>query len=216
MASTAPILVAGTWRPPCVVGTYRAVDPTTGSDREGIWPVSDWRDVDGACRSDADCPRRQVCDTRYVVPDSGDYTWRFEGDKKRGASLCVPDPALASPAEACGRIYTPGDLQGGRWVEGREVCVAGNVQVITHAADRDSHVQLRIPEPLVYPMADAHAWLFGGTTEIGPAHKNPSRPQGAMTDPARNEDAVFLGTVRWDEGHGWYEVHPVRAWWPKP
>jgi NADP-dependent aldehyde dehydrogenase len=48
MASTAPILVAGTWRPPCVAGTYRAVDPATGSDREEIWPVSDWRDVDVA------------------------------------------------------------------------------------------------------------------------------------------------------------------------
>lgn len=48
MASTAPILVAGTWRPPSLAGSYRAVDPATGSDRETVWPVSDWRDVDEA------------------------------------------------------------------------------------------------------------------------------------------------------------------------
>ena len=32
------VLVAGSWRPAAAAGTYRAVDPTTGSDRPEVWP----------------------------------------------------------------------------------------------------------------------------------------------------------------------------------
>lgn len=48
MASTVPILVAGTWRPASMAGSYQAVDPASGRGLAEVWPVSDWRDVDEA------------------------------------------------------------------------------------------------------------------------------------------------------------------------
>ncbi len=173
---------------------------------------SAWRDVDGSCASDADCPLGQFCDTSFVVPDSGDYTWRYDGASKSGRSLCVPEED--DPDAACPRVWTPRDLAGGRFAEGREVCVEGEVQFITGAPDGDTHVQLLVDEPIPYPMMDAHVWLFGATTEIGPPYKNPDRPQGGLEDPAVGQRIRVLGTMRWDDTHGWYEVHPVKRWWP--
>ena len=43
-----PVLVAGAWRPAAAVGSFRAVDPTSGATREAIWPLSGWHDVDAA------------------------------------------------------------------------------------------------------------------------------------------------------------------------
>ncbi|GDX82101.1 hypothetical protein LBMAG42_39120 [Deltaproteobacteria bacterium] len=170
-----------------------------------------WRDVDGSCYSDADCPLGQTCDTSFVVPDSGEYTWRFDAAHKQGASLCVP--TVNDPDTACPRAWSTRDVAGGRFTEGREVCVDGDVQLNIGASDGDTHLQLRVDEPIPYPMMDAHIYLFGATTEIGPAHKNPDRPQGAVLDPDVGQHIRVLGTMRWDGDHGWYEVHPVKQWW---
>ena len=43
-----PILVAGSWRAAETIDSYRAVDPSTGSAREAVWPVSGWSDVEAA------------------------------------------------------------------------------------------------------------------------------------------------------------------------
>lgn len=48
MTTTQPVLIAGRWRPARAAGTYRACDPTTGAEREAIWPVSGWEDLDEA------------------------------------------------------------------------------------------------------------------------------------------------------------------------
>jgi NADP-dependent aldehyde dehydrogenase len=48
MAASEPILVAGEWRPAAAIRTYRATDPSTGSQRDAEWPVSGWSDVDAA------------------------------------------------------------------------------------------------------------------------------------------------------------------------
>ena len=48
MAASEPILVAGDWRPAAAIRTYRATDPSTGSQRDAEWPVSGWSDVDEA------------------------------------------------------------------------------------------------------------------------------------------------------------------------
>ena len=48
MAASEPILVAGEWRPAAATRTYRATDPSTGSQRDAEWPVSGWSDVDAA------------------------------------------------------------------------------------------------------------------------------------------------------------------------
>lgn len=42
------ILVGGRWRAAEASETFRAFDPTTGRDRDEVWPVSGWRDVDAA------------------------------------------------------------------------------------------------------------------------------------------------------------------------
>ena len=42
------ILIGGEWRPATVGGTFRAVEPATGRERDETWPVSDWADVDRA------------------------------------------------------------------------------------------------------------------------------------------------------------------------
>lgn len=185
---------------------------TCAPPEETDW-ASAWRDVDGHCYDDDDCPRGQVCDLSYVVPDAGEYTWRYAGSSKAGASLCVVEDA-AAPEASCGRIASARDLAGGRFTEGRELCVTGSVLFVVPAEDGDSHLQLMVDEPIPYPRMDAPVRLFGATTEIGPPHKNPDRPQGAVEDPASGQDIVALGTLRWDGGHGWYEVHPVKAWWP--
>jgi hypothetical protein len=34
--------------------------------------------------------------------------------------------------------------------------------------------------------------------------------------PAINQDVVALGTYRYNPGHGWYEMHPMKAHFPPP
>jgi len=41
-------MIGGEWRPATVVGTFRAVDPTTGDERPEVWPVSGWSDIEAA------------------------------------------------------------------------------------------------------------------------------------------------------------------------
>ena len=48
MPAVEPILVAGAWKPATTTATYRAIDPSSGTDREAVWPVSTWADVDAA------------------------------------------------------------------------------------------------------------------------------------------------------------------------
>jgi len=172
-----------------------------------------WRDVDGHCYADADCPLGQVCDTSFVVADKGEFSWRYDAADKQGASICVPEQpedALAT----CGRIDRSDDLAGGRYTEGKELCIRGTVALVAAAEDGDSHVQLQVDEPIPYPAMDADIFLFGATTEIGPPYKDPARPQGAQPDPAMGQEIIALGTYRWDGGHGWFEVHPLKQWWP--
>ena len=42
------VLIAGAWRPATAVDTYRAIDPTSGGQRDAVWPVSGWADVEQA------------------------------------------------------------------------------------------------------------------------------------------------------------------------
>lgn len=48
MAAWEPVLVAGRWRPAAAVGSFQAFDPTAGTPREALWPVSGWADCDEA------------------------------------------------------------------------------------------------------------------------------------------------------------------------
>lgn len=43
-----PVLIAGSWRACQAAGHYRAVDPATGGERDAVWPLAAWDDVDVA------------------------------------------------------------------------------------------------------------------------------------------------------------------------
>jgi 2,5-dioxopentanoate dehydrogenase len=94
-----PILVDGRWRPAALVGTYRAFDPTAAGQREAVWPVSGWADVDealdAAVQAHADLARRPVAELAAFLER---YAERLEA---RG-----PDLVAAAHAET-GLAVTP-------------------------------------------------------------------------------------------------------------
>jgi hypothetical protein len=170
-------------------------------------------DVNGACDTDADCPIGQRCDTQYNVPASGPYVPEYFPTVDAGRHLCVL-PEGTTPEVACPRAVTTADLAGARFVTGKEICVRGQILVDVEANDRDTHVQMVVEEPLPYPKATAPYNIFGATNENGPPYKDPARPQGALPDPRVGDRVMTIGTYRYDGSHGWFEVHPIKAWWP--
>jgi hypothetical protein len=172
---------------------------------------SAWHDVNGACDSDADCPAGQSCDLSYAIQATGLYSPDYHTEDV-GRHLCVP-AAGQTMASLCPRIHPVADLLGGRFVPGKEVCVTGSIFVAVVVEDRDTHVQLAVAEPLPYPVATTGYELFGATTENSPPYKDPAR-SSPVVDPMLNQKVVALGTYRYDDGHGWFEVHPVKAYFP--
>lgn len=136
-------------------------------------------------------------------------------ERGAGRHLCVLAPG-ATLATECPRIYTPRDLVGGRFVTGKEICVRAPVWLPVVAEDGDTHVQLQVDEPIPYPSADASYDVFGAATENSPIYKDPALGAATVHDPVVNQDVVAIGTYRYDSGHGWYEVHPVKAYFPPP
>ncbi len=191
----------------CARATQTCTAPPAGNEWSGAW-----HGVVGACETDDDCPLGQTCDPGYAIQTSGDYAPNYYADRDGGKHLCVPTSGLTM-ADLCGTIRTPADLVGGRWVEGKELCIAGTVLLSANASDGDTHEQLTVDEPLPYPVADAPYGAFGATTENVPPYKDPSRPEGALVDPPSGASVVVLGTVHYDDGHGWFELHPVKAYW---
>jgi len=156
-----------------------------------------------------------VCDLGYTITDTGTYGIEYLTSEDVGRHLCVT-PSGATLAELCPRIYTTADLAGGRFVTGKEVCIEGTIWLTTVPEDRDTHVQMVVDEPLPYPTGEAPYWVFGATTENGPCYKDPSRPGGGLADPAKGDRVVAIGTYRYDDDHGWFEVHPVKLYVPAP
>jgi hypothetical protein len=175
-----------------------------------VWG-SDFRNLHGTCVTDADCPPAQVCELAYTVATEGEFAPPYYPERDAGKHLCVP--ASTDQAAACRRVVTTADLSGGRYVPGKEICVGGEVWLAIGAEDGDTHLQLTIPEPLPYPIADTAYWIFGSTTEIAPPYKDPTRPQGAIMDPDEGDHIVVVGSIRFDDTHGWWEMHPVKHIW---
>jgi hypothetical protein len=182
--------------------------------REIYW-ADPWHDVNGACDADADCPLGQVCDPSYTIAATPPYGPHYLPTVDTGRHLCRLAPG-ATVASQCPRIYTTRDLVGGRFVAGKEVCVRATLFVAIQAEDGDTHAQMRVDEPIPYPEPDAAYNLFGATTENGPMYKDPALPGGAIADPKENQEVIAIGTYRFDPSHGWYEVHPVKAYLAPP
>jgi len=184
----------------------------TTPPREIYW-ADPFHDVNGACTTDADCPLGQICDQTHTISDTGEFAAFYFVAEDVGRHLCVLEPD-ATIASQCPRIYSARDLVGGRFVAGKEVCVRVQLFVQTPAEDGDTHDQMFVDEPIPYPDADIAYNLFGATTENGPVYKDPSLPGGPVVDPAPGDDVVAVGTYRYDPDHGWYEVHPVKRYFP--
>ena len=182
--------------------------------REIYW-ADPWRDVNGACDSDADCPLGEVCDLTHAMTTTGPYAVVYFVAADAGRHSCVLAPG-ATLASTCPRIYTMRDLAGGRFVAGKEVCVRGKLLSPVPADDHDTHDQMRVDEPIPYPTDDIAYHLFGATTENGPVYKDPTLPGGGVQDPAVDQDVVAVGTYRYDPDHGWHEIHPVKAYLAPP
>jgi hypothetical protein len=182
--------------------------------REIYWG-DPWHDVNGACTTDDDCPAGQVCDLSYAIQGSGPYGAYYFPQQDVGRHLCVLAPG-STVASQCPRIYTVRDVIGGRFVTGKEICLRSTLFVASMPVDMDTHDQMFVDEPIPYPTADAPYNVWGAVTENGPIYKDPARPGGAVMDPAPNQDVITIGTFRYDPDHGWYEVHPVKAYLPPP
>jgi len=174
---------------------------------------SAWHDVNGACSTDDDCPLGQRCDTGYTITDAGDYAIEYLRTEDVGRHICVGADG-AGLADLCPRVFSAADLAGGRFVTGKEVCIEGTIWLTTVPEDGDTHVQMVVDEPLPYPTAESPYWLFGATTENGPSYKDPAHAGGALADPEKDSRVIAVGTYRYDDDHGWFEVHPVKAYFP--
>ncbi len=194
----------------CARATHTCAPPP----REIYW-ADPWHDVNGACDTDDDCPLGQTCDARYAMTATGTFAAHYFASVDVGRHICVLADG-ATVASQCPRIYTTRDLVGGRFVTGKEVCVHATLFLATVPEDMDTHDQMAVDQPIPYPTADAEYQVFGGTTENGPIYKDPARPGGALADPAQGQEVIAIGTYRYDPDHGWYEVHPVKAYLPPP
>jgi hypothetical protein len=192
----------------------RASRTCTPPPREIYW-ADPWHDLNGACDGDADCPLGQRCETSYAIAATGSYAAHYFSPEDVGRHVCVLE-AGATLESQCPRIYTARDLAGARFVTGKEICVRATVFVPALAADGDTHVQVKVDEPLPYPTSDAAFFVFGAATENAPMYKDPALAANRVADPAVDQEVVAIGTYRYDPGHGWYEMHPVKAYLPPP
>jgi hypothetical protein len=172
-----------------------------------------WHDVNGACDTDDDCPLQQVCDASFAMSPSDAFPTHYVTPGDFGRHLCVPDQTLTQ-AQLCPRPVISEDLAGGRFILGKEVCIVGEIMITTHPPDGDTHVEMQADDPLVFPVGTVPVYLFGAVTENAPPYKNSGRLGGAIADPALKQKVVALGTYRYDPGHGWFELHPIKKWWP--
>lgn len=216
-----PVALAGPGEP-CAVDQAcnarlvcdRATRTCAAPPREIYWK-DPWRNLNGACDADADCPLGQRCELDHAMAATGSYAPHYFVESDVGRHSCVLEPGMTL-ATACPRIYSARDLVGGRFVTGKEICVRATVLSPVLASDGDTHAQVTVDEPIPYPTADIGYHAFGASTENAPTYKDPGLGAGAVVDPAPGEEVVALGTYRYDAGHGWYEVHPVKRYFAAP
>ncbi|RME53083.1 MAG: hypothetical protein D6795_05905, partial [Deltaproteobacteria bacterium] len=173
----------------------------------------DPRGVNGACSTDADCPVGQFCDTNHPIKAEGPFRAYYYTDRDAGRFLCQVPDRDAPLDEICPRMIQVDDVLSGRFVPGKEVCLEARIVVsYVNPGDLDSHIQSQFEHPLVYPSGSPPLPVSFQSSENSPPYKDPDNPIGALPDPPLDAHVVMLGTVRYDDGHRWFEVHPIK-WW---
>lgn len=180
----------------------------------------DPRGVNGACDDDSDCPAGQICKVGYTIKSPGadaTYGANYAQSRDVGRKLCQVPDRNAPLASICPRTVTTDDLMSGRFLEGKEICLSAQVFLsvfngppLVPGGDRDVHSQLLIQNHLVYPEGDPPIALVQAATENAPPYRDPANPQGALGDLPNGAKLVVLGTVKYDDGHEWYEQHPYK------
>ncbi|MBZ0254189.1 MAG: hypothetical protein K8I02_12690, partial [Candidatus Methylomirabilis sp.] len=178
----------------------------------------DPRGVNGACDDDSDCPAGQICMDGYTIKSPGQdatYGANYSQGRDVGRKLCQVPDRNAPLASICPRTVTTDDLMSGRFLEGKEICLATQVFIsvfngppLVPGGDRDVHSQVLIENHLVYPEGNPPIVIVQAATENGPPYRDPANPQGALGDLPNGAKLVVLGTVKWDDSHEWYEQHP--------
>lgn len=170
---------------------------------------SDQANINGTCLRDEDCPVGQRCDPGYRIPSSGDYSPNYFPGRDNGRFLCQVD-AAADAQTICPQPAELADFLGGRYPDGKEICVQAKIAFPLLAPDRDTHVQGEVPWPLRYPETLPALGPFGAAMENVPMYKDPANPRGAIADPPIGSRVRLLGTVHFDPSHGWWEIHPIK------
>lgn len=69
-------------------------------------------------------------------------------------------------------------------------------------------------QPEWFPNGNPALKTFGHALENSPPYKDPANLLGPIIDPQTNDEVELLGTVRYDESHFFWELHPIK-WYRK-
>ncbi len=173
----------------------------------------DPRGVNGACSSDTDCATGFFCDPAYTIIDTGTFGVTHSAGRDTGRHICRLTNPSAAIESICPRTVTTDDVASGRFKQGKELCVHTHVHFPTfNPGDNDVHVQTVLTNPYAYPTGDPPVTLVGHAEENAPPYRDPANPTGRIDDPPPGQDMIAIGTVKYDDGHEWYELHPIQ-WW---
>lgn len=117
------------------------------------------------------------------------------------AGLCVVD--TTSGQDPCPKTVSIQDLIDGRYGAGKEVCVQDVVVKLVSETDGDDHVRIG---NVTYP----NQTFTGFITEPTPQYLS----QTGLLVPVAGQIVRCHGMVRWDSGHGWWELHTVDWYGP--
>ena len=117
------------------------------------------------------------------------------GGEHCASGLCVPD-------NPCPETVSVADVYAGVYGSGKVVCVRDVLIRVNSETDGDLHVRVGN-----ITIVSGGSTFQGWVTEVTPQYLS----AGVVVAPPDNGQVIAVhGVVRWDEGHKWYEMHPVQ------
>jgi hypothetical protein len=153
----------------------------------------------------------EVTDGEHVVTaridGHGEKRWWDHGTPAEGMLVdvqgTVTEEGVISPVERWfdenheGETVRAADVARGNVTEHSYVWVEATVGFTFTAPDGDTHVEVGTFCPMAHLV-----------TEVTPPYR------AWVPAPDEGQTVRVFGQVRYDPGHGWWEVHPIRAWEP--